>query len=33
VELKPTGRELFTMKNKVIDEINIDEDDEGEEFK
>lgn len=34
VELKMTGRELFQMKSKVIDEINIDEDDEGdEEFK
>ena len=34
LDLKPTGRELFQMKNKVIEEINIDEDDEGgEEFK
>ena len=33
LDLKPTGRELFQMKNKVIDEINIDEDDDGEEFK
>ena len=35
LDIKPTGRELFTMKSKVIEEINIDEDEDGddEEFK
>lgn len=33
LEVKPTGRELFMMNMKIIDEIIIDEDEDGEDFK
>lgn len=35
LEAKPTGREMFLTKSKIIEEINIDEAEEGddEEFK
>ena len=32
-DLKPTGKQLFEMRKNIIDDIKLEEEDEGEEFR